>query len=49
MPKIIYYDKNKKKKNKFFENFREISVVGSLNTDKIGHLGLSHYVFYVNV
>ena len=28
--KIIYYDKNKKK-NKFLEDFREISLVGSLN------------------
>ena len=39
MPKIIYYDKNKKK-NEFFKDFREISVVGSLNIGEIVFYGL---------
>ena len=28
--KIIYYEKKKKKKKEFLEDFREISLVGSL-------------------
>ena len=36
--KIIYYDKNKKKKE-FLEDFREISVVGSLKSRRLRWAG----------
>ena len=37
--KIIYYDKNKKK-NEFLEEFREISIVGSLHGPQVPYLKL---------